>query len=158
VSISKQAHEAILYGVRVLIFVDVYILPLCTEIFQYVGVRFKEADGFDEQVVEVECSFLDEQFFIALICAADHYAEESVLGKVFNIPASFHIALVAGDEGMDFTWRKFLRIDPAILHCSSKKAEGIVFVENGKSLGNTDGLTFLSQYVYAEAVECADPR
>jgi predicted RND superfamily exporter protein len=69
----KELGEFILYGIGVLIFIDVYVRPAVLIVCEDIGMVFQKRERFEEQIVEVKRFFLRERAFVAFPDGHGHF-------------------------------------------------------------------------------------
>ena len=159
---TKELHQLVLRTVRVLVLVDEQILVLAVVALADFARRLQQANGFEQQIVEVHRVRLEEFVAIDLEDVRDLFFErirrrEEVLLRID------HVVLRPGDPSKRDAGLQLLVVDAEPLERLLDDGLLIGLVVDGKALrealaADAQGFDVATQYAHAKAVERRERR
>ena len=154
---AEELHELVLRPVGVLVLVDHEVFVTTVVPLSDLRVGLEEADGFEEQIVEVEGVGLGEFLAVDLKDVGDLFferigAREEVLLRVN------HVVLGPGDAAEGDARLELFVVDGEAAQCLLDDGLLIAFVVNGEGAGeadvvDTEGFDVAAEDADAEGVE-----
>ena len=152
---GELPHPGVLDAVRVLVLIDMEVLPLRSIAVCNSGCLLQKAQPLEEEVVEVEGVEA-----LQLGCVAPRKPSDEALvmrdRAVFHLLGGKAVVLSAADGAKDQTWFRLARCRKVVLFQEPlDHARLVIGVVDGEALRQTDRLTVAAQHAGAEAMEGA---
>ena len=159
---GQQLHQLVLGAVGVLVLVDQQIAVAALVALARFARDLEQADGFEQQVVEVEGVVLAQLGLVALIDVGDALAVGILGGEVVLLRID-HVVLGPGDAAQNGARGELLGVEAHAAHDLLDDGLLVVFVVDGEGAGQAlvadlEGLDVAAQEAHAERVEGGDER
>ena len=157
VAAGEQQDDLVLRLVGVLVLVDEDVLEALAVVLEDVGVVAQQADGVDEQVVEVHRPGLVQPGLVL----PEHLgllALEDVLGAGQRLVRAAQLVLPEADDAVHAPRREALGVEAEVADHVAGEADGVGLVVDRELAGVAEAVGVGPQHPHAGRVERADPH